>query len=53
MGWQNCELKLAGGVDYGGMNESVRCVMREVEDVEHFLLHCNVWQRRERRWLGY
>ena len=28
-GRQNCELKLAGGVDYGGMNESVRCVTRE------------------------
>ena len=29
VGLQSCKLKLAGGVDYGGMNGSVRCAMGE------------------------
>ena len=28
-GTAELRIKLAGGADYGGMNESVRCVMRE------------------------
>ena len=41
MGLKSGGLKLAVGVDLGGMNRSVRCVTREKWKILNILLHCN------------